>query len=52
MEGKLLNAGNYIKNIGKKKVTFPKKETFMRTEELFTCKEGLDNIIDNFMETL
>ena len=52
MESKLLNAGNYIKNIGQKNVTFAKIETFMRTKELFTGKEELDNIIDNFTETL
>ena len=50
MEGELLNAVNYIKNISKKKkVTFVKIEAFMRKKELFTCKEDLDNIIDSFI---
>ena len=50
MENELLNAVNYIKNISKKKVTFAKIEAFMSKQELFTCKENLDNIIDSFNE--
>ena len=50
MESELLNAVNYIKNISKKKVIFAKIEAFMRKKELFTCKEDLDTIIDNFIE--
>ena len=50
MKSELLNAVNYIKNISKKKVTFAKIEAFMRKKELFTCKEDLDTIIDNFIE--
>ena len=48
MEGELLNAVNYTKNISKKKVTYAKMETFMRMKELFTCKDDLDNITDSF----
>ena len=48
MESELLNAVNFINNISKKKVTFAKKEAFMRKKKLFTCKE--DNIIDIVIE--
>ena len=50
MESELLNAVNYIKNISNKNVIFAKIEAFMRNKELFTCKEDLDTIIDNFIE--